>query len=239
MSAKHKLRIGIVAFTKEKAEQYAAKWHLPSNAWYHIPVTDKITGLRAEGLVFDDVPIAKAQQALEALEWHYHQGHSNTLGGMRLKIDEKALRNLKAALAEPEPPIGKASTDVGVQVFVLKKEEPCPCGDRPAAQCPGEWEPGCDLGNNPEYAKRVNLAEPVQEPVAWGSGDGYWIRAEDKAIRPDRERFTVAFYTSPPQRKPLTEDEIGIICASLGFAQISPVEVARAIEAAHGIKEGT
>ena len=42
-----------------------------------------------------------AQQALEALEWHYRQGHSNTLGGLRLKIDEKTLRNLKAALAEP------------------------------------------------------------------------------------------------------------------------------------------
>ena len=65
-----------------------------------------------------------AQQALEALEWHYHQGHSNTLGGMRLKIDEKALRNLKAALAEPEYPRGQASTDVGVPVFVVKKAEP-------------------------------------------------------------------------------------------------------------------
>ena len=36
-------------------------------------------------------------------------------------------------------------------------------------------------------------------------------------------------------RSPLTGEEIGIICASLGFAQISPVEVARAVEAAHGI----
>ena len=43
-----------------------------------------------------------AQQALEALEWHYRQGHSNTLGGFRLKIDEKTLRNLKAALAQPD-----------------------------------------------------------------------------------------------------------------------------------------
>jgi len=43
-----------------------------------------------------------AQQALEALEWHYHQGHSNTLGGLRLKIDEKALRNLRAALAQEQ-----------------------------------------------------------------------------------------------------------------------------------------
>ena len=31
---------------------------------------------------------------------------------------------LRAALAKPEPPIGKASTDVGVPVYVLKKAEP-------------------------------------------------------------------------------------------------------------------
>jgi len=43
-----------------------------------------------------------AQQALEALEWHYRQGHSNTLGGFRLKIDEKAIRTLRAALKQPE-----------------------------------------------------------------------------------------------------------------------------------------
>jgi hypothetical protein len=44
-----------------------------------------------------------AAMALEALEGHYAQGHSNTLGGIRLKIDEKALRTLKAALAQPDP----------------------------------------------------------------------------------------------------------------------------------------
>lgn len=27
----------------------------------------------------------------------------------------------------------------------------CSCGDRPSTQCPGEWEPGCDLGANPAY----------------------------------------------------------------------------------------
>ena len=46
---------------------------------------------------------AAAQQALEALKWHYSRGHSNTLGGVRLKIDEKALRDLSAALAQAEP----------------------------------------------------------------------------------------------------------------------------------------
>lgn len=42
----------------------------------------------------------------------------------------------------------------------------CACGDRAADKCPGEWEPGCDLGNNPKFALRVPLplaqqAEPV------------------------------------------------------------------------------
>ena len=51
-----------------------------------------------------------AQQALEALQWHYRQGHSNTLGGFRLKIDEKALRELSAALAQQEEPAQKQVT---------------------------------------------------------------------------------------------------------------------------------
>lgn len=27
----------------------------------------------------------------------------------------------------------------------------CMCKDRPASQCPGEWEPGCDLGANEKF----------------------------------------------------------------------------------------
>lgn len=34
----------------------------------------------------------------------------------------------------------------------MAKHELCHCGDRFKARCPGEWEPGCDLGNNPNYA---------------------------------------------------------------------------------------
>ena len=32
-------------------------------------------------------------------------------------------------------------------------EQKCPCGDRQSNQCPGEWEPGCDLGANEKHAK--------------------------------------------------------------------------------------
>jgi hypothetical protein len=29
----------------------------------------------------------------------------------------------------------------------------CLCKDRPEVECPGEWEPGCDLGNNEKYVE--------------------------------------------------------------------------------------
>jgi hypothetical protein len=33
------------------------------------------------------------------------------------------------------------------------------CKDRAAKDCPGEWEPGCDLGNNPAHVRRAALDE--------------------------------------------------------------------------------
>lgn len=35
----------------------------------------------------------------------------------------------------------------------------CMCKDRPASECPGEWEQGCDLGSN---AAHVRVHEPAQ-----------------------------------------------------------------------------
>lgn len=32
----------------------------------------------------------------------------------------------------------------------------CACGDRSASACPGEWEPGCDLGANEKYVVRYS-----------------------------------------------------------------------------------
>jgi hypothetical protein len=67
-----------------------------------------------------------AQQALEALEYAHKDGF--------WREQSNAITALKAALEQPEK---------------------CACGDRPKEQCPGEWEPGCDLGNNPKYARRA------------------------------------------------------------------------------------
>jgi hypothetical protein len=72
-----------------------------------------------------------AQQTLKALgKWSigYH------VDAVQLN---DLIAKLEAALEQPEQP------------------EQCACGDRPKENCPGEWEPGCDLGNNPKYARRV------------------------------------------------------------------------------------
>ena len=99
-------------------------------------------------------------------------------------------------------------------------------------------------------AQERSDVQPEQKPVAW--------RYDEATYRPDDLRgrqwhFTLfstrkpyademvqnvtPLYTAPPQRKPLTKEEIDRICASLGFAAISPSEIVRAVERAHGIGE--
>jgi hypothetical protein len=61
-----------------------------------------------------------SKQALEALQWHYRQGHSNTLGGFRLKIDEKALRELRAALEQQDEPVATLTAQCDALLEALK-----------------------------------------------------------------------------------------------------------------------
>ena len=100
--------------------------------------------------------------------------------------------------------------------------------------------------------------EPEQEPVAhrvlrktmageWKHDERYWVDGApskelvaDVVAQEGLWRIECA-YTVPPQRKPMTEQEIwdavqhGVV-GSIGFVS-KAVAVARAIEAAHGIKE--
>ena len=97
---------------------------------------------------------AAAQQALEALEWHYHQGHSNTLGGLRLKIDEKALRELSATLAQQAEPVQEPVAYTTGHCENHKQKGGCQLHN---LQC--GW-PDCD--RKPTTAP-PQQAEPVQE----------------------------------------------------------------------------
>jgi hypothetical protein len=77
------------------------------------------------------------------------------------------------------------------------------------------------------------LAQPEQEPVATvqcihGITIGYL-----EIMQPVGTKL----YTTPPQRKPLTDEDLDLICEKALFCRISFQQFARSIEAAHGIKE--
>jgi hypothetical protein len=157
-----------------------------------------------------------AQQALEFCEFLWRDVPLNDYSEDMRQDVESALR---AALAEHDKNLAwfkerKANWDLQRKLAEETQErdrqrreyeeqrlaalaEPCPCGDRSAAECPGEWEPGCDLGNNPKYAKRVNLAEPVQEPYWYATPDGKYLSSNE--VREWMDPKTKALHLEPPQ----------------------------------------
>ena len=84
---------------------------------------------------------------------------------------------------------------------------------------------------------RERLAQPEQEPF------GYFQYSMhlDAWVQNKEEIKGIAFYTFPPQRKPLTDEEIGTV---LGFGEYTTastkttlLHMARAIERSHDIGE--
>jgi hypothetical protein len=83
-------------------------------------------------------------------------------------------------------------------------------------------------------------AQPEQEPVAWMDVDG------NVSDNNDHKCFPIPLYTQPPQRKPLTKEEMFEAIRPLYSSEMSAriavdhsEDEYRAIEAAHGIKENT
>ena len=89
--------------------------------------------------------------------------------------------------------------------------------------------------------------EPEQEPVAWGcfrngillddlvsdeASVDYWCESDEPEMQKLVKR---ALYTHPPQRKPLTDEEI--VKIRMDCWRVTPLDIyfARAIEKAHGI----
>ena len=92
-------------------------------------------------------------------------------------------------------------------------------------------------------AQDKRLAQPEQEPVAWvhhltfkNLNSFERTRYSTTLAKKQTDACCIPLYTNPPQRKPLTDEEL----ADLYFDKFSMGELkafARAIEAAHGIKE--
>jgi len=81
------------------------------------------------------------------------------------------------------------------------------------------------------------LAQPEQEPVAYlcenAVGHKYF-----RWKKPSSTYKPIALYTTPPQRKPLSDEQIILIVAECAAShQHTDIHFARAIERAHGIKE--
>ena len=81
------------------------------------------------------------------------------------------------------------------------------------------------------------LAQPEQEPLAWiSTGTARMIHWT--ADKPAYGDDWVPLYPAPPQRKPLTDEDIERIVREARVKERGiGYTIARAIEAAHGIKE--
>lgn len=87
-------------------------------------------------------------------------------------------------------------------------------------------------------AAKAEMAEQAQ-PVAWINKHGHIDRGLDAILDPTG---WTPLYTSPPQRKPLTDKQIGAILEDPNIAELHqgnwlvlPYAYARAIEREHGI----
>ena len=89
------------------------------------------------------------------------------------------------------------------------------------------------------------LAQPEQEPVAWvhhltfkNLNSFERSRYSTTLAKKQTDACCIPLYTTPPQSKPLTDEEIILIVADCASShQHTDIHFAKAIEAAHGIKE--
>ena len=177
------------------------------------------------------------EQALKALE-----NASDIMDSWAQKRQDDAITALRAALAQQPEPVAAVAENATTQQRVV--ETP------PSDYRRGYWD-GFNIGKREGRIEAEDaLAQqpkPVQEPVAWAteiidalqaqyntemikendSGDAL-IRLDDAiAAVEDAEKH----YTAPPQRPPLTDEEIAEATAGvLGLPHEIKVELARAIE---------
>ena len=96
------------------------------------------------------------------------------------------------------------------------------------------WELCADENGEDSCNELIWEGGPIPEP--WGD---HWMKYEEEA---KRLIALVQKHTTPPQRKPLSEEEIGAILEDVNAYGTRLYTFARAIEAAHGItgeKNGT
>ena len=120
--------------------------------------------------------------------------------------------------------------------------------DKPCYKCLSHF---CDLScKEPKHLQTPQRTE--QEPVGWLDSNDKLAEFMHKDLKAEHDKrdsstpraFQIPVYTTPPQRKPLSDEQVREIAKqyALGLAfpygsQTTPEMFARAIEQAHGIKE--
>ena len=148
------------------------------------------------------------------------------------KRETEAITAIKEALAQPE------QEPVAWETFALKFANGTGLSYEKPKNLPTY------LGCRPLYTTPPPVAEPhKQEPVAWMLGhriyDSLAEANADWQFDPafDNTGYTpTPLYTTPPQRKPLTDEEVRKHLAIAKSHEQTWLMFARAIEAAHGIK---
>ena len=193
------------------------------------------------------LPRATVEQALEAL-WRGVKLLNYRGGTVECLPLHDAITALRAALAQQRLTDAQQEMERSIESLkaALAQEQANP--------------PGCDHCNHPLYAatkcrvcgrvtKQAEPVEPVQQPYCYVyEYDGVFGLHREfypvpyNGMKPSR---TVPVYTAPPQRKPLTEEEIAAEwqkaseCASKSEGAVTTSQFvqmfARAIERAHGI----
>lgn len=148
------------------------------------------------------------KMALETLEiWKGYMPH------LWDKTDEHTITAIKEALAQPEQ-----EPEMVIRLGQCANQD---CDDGPLQQ--GCWAHDCSW----------SLLGSEQKPWMyriWNDAQGAWGLTEDSSWPAE------PLYTTPPQRKPLSEEEIGAILEDVNAYGTRLYTFARAIEAAHGIK---
>ena len=146
-----------------------------------------------------------AEQMLECLLYHYNAGNSNTITGVRLKLDEKAIREARAALAAPRP-------EPVAWVYVNSE---------------GECEQ-IEYGTEAIDDDSITLLYAAP-PTAAPSEDIEVLRRDAERLKAENERLREAL------DKSLTDEQIKQIAAMIDRAmplESAKILFARAIEAA-------
>lgn len=91
------------------------------------------------------------------------------------------------------------AADLLLYLVRLRETMPCACKDRPDSQCPGEWEAGCDLGNNEAHIR----VSPPEASAALDAALGIDRTGQDRAA------YLARWEDAPEWAEWLAEDEDG------------------------------